>query len=184
MKHSRVIIVAVIVMFLFINTRYYTTFPKEITILQIDSPSSFSTDLLLEKQPMMFNIGARRHHTPHKFLSRMLRYLYIHSTTEYVPAVATGAVTNHNAFLAIHVIDDFDQLVSIAAPVYARENMRSIDGTLKGGYIDVRMKPGSVLLLPFMWTYHCSTEHMRYRFIDFSHTLADHVIQWKHSLFK
>jgi hypothetical protein len=158
----KLILIIALILVTFVYLRYYLAFPKDISIIQAGK-AAFTPDLLFDKQPVLIDTKSDQ---PSMDLKSMLRYMYIYdSCNEFTKNTKTCTC----AYSAIYSTKN-DILVRIVHPSYSKQNLQS--NSIYGAYIEVMLKQGQTIILPFMWTYECNDIHSLHQFWDISHNLA------------
>lgn len=135
-----------------LNHRYVTSFPPQVTILQVEDTARASSDLLLEKQPIVMSLAAGGPQA----IDGFMRYMYMYARRHDVQ----GSGTKHlcgGAFTAI--VPHQGTTLSITPPQQQH-------------FVDVRLSPDRALVLPFRWSYSCAVPHTRVTYHNLAHALA------------
>ena len=96
-------------------------------------------------------------------LSHLLRFLTLRSSTA---SVKQWHGVCHSAFTAVYC-DESDITLNIVRPQFAFANRHTriaLDASVVGPYVQVLLRRGQTLVLPFLWTYSCKEPHARSEF--------------------
>lgn len=126
-----------------IYVRYNSTYQKNYEIVQV-YPSQLTPSILLEKNPV---IVMGRPDMPVDEVISAFRYMYVSRTNQ---TETTGGLVNNARYCLITGTTD----IGIINPKYgASENYQSVD---------VKLKPGHVLILPMYWRFDAGQDTVKY----------------------
>lgn len=147
--------------------------PRDTTVIQT-RPDTFSADLLLEKQPIV--VDGIPDDDPTKTVYSLLRYMYVCASSGSGSGSSSSGAgeSKHIADAAYTALwpaaGGGSTTVHVVHPRFAKVNRRVVE--LTGAFVEVRLRPGQVLILPFQSTYRAMRPVSALRFWDVGHALA------------
>jgi hypothetical protein len=162
---SRTTLFILLAVLLIVYIRYCWRFPSEIVIIQVPA-TGYSPDLLLEKQPLILDSISP---DPESQARRMLGHLSVHSSPAHR---VTATAVSRSAWTALFLIDAEEATVTLVRPA-TQLRLLSSDGRLPPSVpsVQILLRKGQVLLVPFQWAYACPDLHA-VSFWDMLHTAA------------